>query len=80
MSRGTIVFVFGIDGLVVWRDVHVVVGELVAAEVFEEVGDATAGEVDVGSAGVFGLEVLAWDICVGWGGNYHGGLVERVWS
>lgn len=57
VSGRTVVFVFGIDGLVVRRDVHVVVGELVAAEIFKEVGDAAAGEVDIGSAGVFGLEV-----------------------
>lgn len=38
-----------------WRNVDIVIGELIATEVFEEVGDAAAGEVDVGSTGVFGL-------------------------
>lgn len=33
-----------------WRNVDIVVGELIAAEVLEEVSDAAAGEVDVGSA------------------------------
>lgn len=37
------------------RDVDIVVWELVAAEVLEEVSDAAAGEVHVGSGGVFGL-------------------------
>lgn len=55
----TVVFVLRVDGLVVRRHVDVVVRELVAAEVFEEVGDAAAGEVHVGSAGVLGLWRLA---------------------
>ncbi len=52
-----IVLVLGIEGLVVGRDVDLVVGELVAAEVFEEVGVEGAGEVDVGVGGIFGLWV-----------------------
>ena len=48
LVRDYIVFVFGVDGLVVWRHVYFVVGELIFAEVFEEVRVAGSVEVDVG--------------------------------
>jgi len=48
-----IIFIFWIDRLVVRRHIDFVVGELVFAEVFEEVGVAGAVEVDVGVGGVF---------------------------
>ena len=57
-----IILIFWVDRLVVWRDVDFVVGELVFAEVFEEVCVAGAREVDVGVGGVFGL----------WGKGYSG--------
>jgi hypothetical protein len=43
-----IVLVFGIDGLVVRWHVDLVIGELVFAEVFEEVRVAGSVEVNVG--------------------------------
>jgi hypothetical protein len=54
-----IILVFWVDRLVVCRDVDFVVGELVFAEIFEEVCVAGASEVDVGVGGVFGL----WGEC-----------------
>ncbi|KAE8450903.1 hypothetical protein EG329_005343 [Mollisiaceae sp. DMI_Dod_QoI] len=41
-----IVFVFWVDGLVVRRDVDLVIRQLVFAEVFKEVGVSGAVEVD----------------------------------
>jgi hypothetical protein len=49
LIRDHIVFILGIDRLMVRRNVDIVVGELVAAEVIEEVCKATGGEVDVSS-------------------------------
>lgn len=43
-----IILIFWIQWLIVGRDIDVVVGELVAAEVLEEVGVAGGREVDVG--------------------------------
>ncbi len=50
-----VVLIFGIQGLIVRRDVDIVIWELVFAEVFEEVGVSGAVEVDICVAGVFGL-------------------------
>ena len=50
-----VVLILGVDGLVVGGNVDVVVGELVATEVFEQVGDAAGREVDVGADRIFGL-------------------------
>lgn len=51
-----IILVFGVRRLVLGRDVDFFVGELGrAVELFEEVGDAWVGEVDVGVGRVFGL-------------------------
>lgn len=56
-----VVFVFGVDRLVLGRDVDFVVGQLVLAEVLEEVRVAGAVHVHVGEARVFVLGVLvAW--------------------
>jgi hypothetical protein len=51
-----IVLIFRIDGLVVRRNVDLIIGELVFAKVFEEVGVPGSVEVNVGIGGVFGLE------------------------
>lgn len=54
LVRHYVVFVFGIERLVLRRHVDLVVGQFVLAEVFEEIGVAGAREVDVGVGGVFG--------------------------
>jgi hypothetical protein len=50
-----IILVFGVQRLVLRRDVDLVVGQLGGAEVFEEVDGARMVEVDVGVVGIFGL-------------------------
>lgn len=51
-----VIFVFRVDGLVLWRDVDFVVGELVLAKVFKEVGVAGAVHVHVRVGRVFVLD------------------------
>jgi hypothetical protein len=51
-----IVLIFRIDGLVVRRNVDLIIGELVFAEVFEEVRVPGSVEVNVGIGRVFGLD------------------------
>ena len=56
-----VVLIFRVYGLVLGFDENFVAGELVAAEVLEEVGIAGAVEVDVGVGGVLVLGGrLAW--------------------
>lgn len=64
LFRHDVVFVVGIQGLVLWRDVDFFGGEMGAGEVFEEVGVVAAVQVDVGVVGVFCLlgEVLLEDV------------------
>lgn len=50
-----VVFIFGINRLVVRRNVDVVVRKLVVTEVFEQVRDAPGRQVDVRSGGIFRL-------------------------
>jgi hypothetical protein len=47
LIRDHVVFIFRVERLVVWWHVHVVVGQLIPAEVFEEICDAAGGQVDV---------------------------------
>lgn len=51
-----IVLIFRVDGLIVRRNVDLIIGELVFAEVFEEVRVPRSVEVNVGIGGVFGLD------------------------
>jgi hypothetical protein len=53
LIRNYIVFIFWVDRLVVRRHVNVVVGQLVLAEVFEEISVPGPVEVDVGVGGIF---------------------------
>jgi hypothetical protein len=59
LIRDYIVLIFRIQRLVVGWHVDFIVGELVFAEVFEEVCIAATREMDVGVVGVFGLWGLA---------------------
>jgi hypothetical protein len=54
-----IVLIFRVDGLVVRRNVDLIIRELVFAEVFEEVRVPGSVEVNVGIGGVFGLDVVS---------------------
>jgi hypothetical protein len=55
LVRDYVVFVFGVERLVVRWDIDLVIWELVLAEVFEEVCVPETVEVHVGVVGVFGL-------------------------
>lgn len=59
-----IILVLGVDGLVVRRDVDLIVGEFVLAEVLEEVCVSRPVEVNVCVIGVFRLGVLAGEFPV----------------
>lgn len=59
LVRDHVIFVLGIDRLVVRRDVDVVVRKLVATEVVKEVGEATRGKVDVRASGIFRLLLIS---------------------
>jgi hypothetical protein len=48
LIRNYIIFIFWVDGLVMRRNVDLIVGQLVFTEVLEEVGVSCAIEVDVG--------------------------------
>jgi hypothetical protein len=53
LIRHYVVLILGIDRLVMWRNVDIVVREFVFAEVLKEVGIARPIEVDVGVGRVF---------------------------
>ena len=50
-----VVFIFGVDRLVLRRNVDLVVRELVATKVLKEVRDAAGREMDMCTDGVFRL-------------------------
>lgn len=52
-----VVLILRVDGLVLGRDVDLIIGEAVLAEVLEEVGVALVVEVDIRDGGVFVLQV-----------------------
>jgi hypothetical protein len=60
-----VVFIFGIQWLIVRRDVDVVIRQLVFAEVLEEIGVPGPVEVHVSAVGVLGLGLLVsmLDVC-----------------
>lgn len=55
LIRYYIIFVLGIDWLIMRRNVNFIVWKFVFAEVFEEVRVSCSREVDVGVGRVFGL-------------------------
>jgi hypothetical protein len=55
LIRHHIVFIFRIQWLVMGRNVNLIVGELVFAEILKEVSGPGGVEVDVRVRGVFGL-------------------------
>jgi hypothetical protein len=55
LIRYHVILVFWVDGPVLRRDVNLVVGELVLAEVLEEIRVAGAMHVHIVEARVFGL-------------------------
>lgn len=60
-----VILVFRIDGLEMWWDVDLVGGQLVLAEVFEEIRVAGSVHVHVGVRGVFILtEMLVNTTCI----------------
>jgi uncharacterized protein YlxW (UPF0749 family) len=55
LIRNDIVLIFGVDRPVLRRDVNLIIGELVLAEVIEEICVAGAMHVHIGEARVFVL-------------------------
>jgi hypothetical protein len=53
LVRYYVVFILWVYGLVMWRDIDLVVGELVPAKIFEEIGVPWRMEVQRGVGGVF---------------------------
>lgn len=72
-----VVLVLRVDGLVLGLHEYLVAGQLVAAEVLEEVGVAGAVEVDVGVGGVFVLVGRGWGAVSLVGAWPPGGKNER---
>ena len=59
LVRDYIIFILGVDRLVVGRNVDLIIWKFVFAKVLEKVRISGAIEMDIGMVGVFGLHLSA---------------------